>query len=697
MDKDELTRRLMGVFLDEMEEHVAAWNRDLLALERTESRDERDALVRSLFRTAHSLKGAARSVGLGPLEQLCHRLESRLATVRDGSEPMDDALVERLLAAGDVIADAREQLRRGRPLEHVGGLDLSSVRQTPSAASEPPARDQAAVGAAPLRVAAEKLDALLLHTGELRAASTKLDARSEDVHSLRDRVRRMRRTADAATAETMRQIEHDLDRLAMRLRAEARTVVHATREVEAGVRATRMMPFHHACEGLDRIVRDAARASGKEAALAIDGGAVEVDRAVVEALRDPLVHLVRNAVVHGIEHAADRRAAGKRERGRVTISASLRGSEVAISVGDDGAGLDLDAIARRAGDRGVAVPREKDEIARLVFVAGLSTARNVDELSGRGVGLDVVKARVEAIHGGIDIATAPGEGTLVTVAVPLTLSTVQSLVLRVGPHAFALPTTHVRTMCRVDPGRVMTVDRRSTLVMDGTAVPFGTLHEALGLPPPPAPEPGALLQVIVAVAAAGVVALRVDELVDVQSVVVEGLGPRILDARNVAGVTVLSSGELALILSGGDLVRSALAARAAGASGTAAVAPRRRAERRLLVADDSATTRALERTILEAAGYRVVVAPDGEAAWRLLQEQGADLVVSDVEMPGLDGFELTRRIRESARFRELPIVLLTALARDEDRLAGLEAGANAYLVKSAFDQSELLRVIEELL
>ena len=704
MDRDELTRRLMGVFLEEMEEHVASWSRELLSLEKAAEPEARDALVRSLFRTVHSLKGASRSVGLVAVEELFHRLEERLAAVRDGREALSLSLIEELLREGDRLEEIRRRLARGEQVDALPPLpapnageesegELASARL--SSVPPRPTTEASVPGsiAAGLRVPAEKLDALLVHAGEVRLGAQQLESRLEALQAVRSRVGRIRGRVGGDVAGVLREVEQELGLAAVQLRRQVRAISQVAVECERGVRATRMMLFEQACEPLERVVRDTAKAVGKSARMTVAGGDVEIDRSVLESLRDPLVQLVRNAVVHGIERPADRRAAGKPEEGTVRIAVRVLGTEVAVEVQDDGAGLDRATIVERARARGLPVPRQAPDFSRIVFVPGFSTAAHVDTSSGRGVGLDVVKSKVEAIHGSIDLDSVEGAGTTVRIVVPQTLSTVQSLLVRVNGQLFAVPTTLVRTMRRIDPRSIQVIEGRATVVVDGDTHVVTSLHEALGLPAPPPPPAGALVPIVVVVSPAGTVALRVDELCAVESLLIEPLGPRIPRVPNIAGAASPAAGGLALVL-GGEVVRSAHSVR--GAAQRAAVVTERAAGT-LLVVDDSATTRALEKTILEAAGYAVHLANDGEEAWRVLQSRSVDVVVSDVEMPYLSGLDLTRRIRESPRFRDLPVVLLTALARDEDRLAGLEAGANAYLVKNAFDQTELLQTIERLL
>jgi two-component system chemotaxis sensor kinase CheA len=690
VDKAELTRRLRAVFVDELEDHVATWNRTLLRVERGESEGADD--VKTLFRIAHSLKGAARTVALPGLEEHCHELEERLAGVRDRGEPLDRALTSRLFGAADVWAETARRLRLDQPIDDA----IFEARPEPGPekrGSIPPFAPEAG-----LRVPAARLDALLVRAGELTRAARRLEDRERGAAQLARRLRQLQSTTRVSERSALDSALEELDALHIELTNDAPELSRLARETDADVRQLRLTPFSSACEGLERVVRDAALTAQVEAELVISGGDVEIDRSVSTALRSPLVHLVRNAVAHGIERPERRFASGKPRVGVVTVSATLRGSDVQVAVKDDGRGLDLEALAHRAKDAGMTVPVDERGLARLVFVPGLSTAEHVDALSGRGVGLDVVKSEVEALLGVVDVTSEAGRGTRFTIATPLTRTVVGALLVRVGGQTFALPTTHVVTLRRLDPLALYREGEQLALALrhGGETLPFDYLRRILGMGA--SPPSHALVPIVIAEAAHDRVAFAVDELGSVEDVIVESLGPRLPRVRHMAGASVLADGTVALVLHGGDLIRTALRARARGEGPTAmASASARRAPLTLLAVDDSLTTLALAKTILESAGYRVLAASDAVRGLRLLGEAHVDLVVSDVEMPRMSGFELVEAMRVDPRLCAVPVVLLTALARDEDRARGLAAGADAYLVKNAFDQTELLDTIERLL
>jgi two-component system chemotaxis sensor kinase CheA len=733
MENEQLIRRLMATFREELEEHVRAFNRDLLALKKEPPDPERGELLKTLFRTVHSLKGAARSVNLSLLEGACHRLEEILAAVRDGRRALDTDLFALLFTTADAFEEAGIRLREHQEL--AGGpltvllprLDEAARQKTlapparvgaPSPHAAEPRRD----GAATLRVAADKVDALLDRSGELLVARRRLRAWSNTLGSLRDLVGRWRAEwqgierplarflvkKDGAprvlpgraarvlgrAGQQLRHLDRELDRLASNVSRDGRLIGQVAGALDDSIRRVRMLPFAHACEGLERTAHDLAQAAGKAIDFVLEGGDVELDRSVLEGLKDPLLHLVRNAVDHGAEAAPARRSAGKGPRTRVRVAAVLRGAQVEVAVADDGRGLNLPALRAAAQQRGLPAPDDERELARLVFVAGLSTARQVSAVSGRGVGLDCVKSQVEALHGTVEVTSARGQGTRFTLAVPLTLTTLRALLVTAAEQPLAFVGTNVQKLLRFAPQELPAVEGRHVVVVGGAPLPVASLAATLGLAPRD-PAPGDKVPAVVVAAGERRMVFTVDRFLAEQEIVVKNLGRRVRRLRHVSGTTMLPSGQLALVLNAAQLVSSALA-RPTGRSLTApsAAAP---ARKRILLAEDSVTTRTLEKSILEAAGYEVLAAVDGAEAWRLLQEHGADLLVADLEMPRLDGLALTRQVRASPRFRDLPVVLVTAQGSEQARAAGAEAGANAYLVKSAFDQRSLLATIARLL
>lgn len=716
VDREALRRRLRALFVDELDEHVGVLNRGLLSLEQGGGGAEAAEVVNELFRSAHSLKGAARAAEVAPVETVCHRLEDVLARVRDGTMPPEGNLDE-LFRTVDFLAGAGRQLRSGAEVapedmaEALGALAvLEGARRLPDQARaapqpqtqrepEPERRVPAAAPAgdgASVRVPARRLETLLNQAGEVLLAGQRVHSLADEISTATDALLSQKRAGGAAHAAG--QVEEALaeagDRLVALARAANTTDRHLSGVAQAlveGVRQARMLPLANACEGLPRAVRDLARAADKEVRLDLVGADVELDRPILEGLRDPLLHIVRNAVDHGIELPEERRRAGKDPTGSVTVSCRLQRGNVVVTVADDGRGIDPAGLRAAAERRGVAVTGDDPaSLVELAFVPGLSTSSMVTEISGRGVGLDAVRACVEALGGSVRISSAPGRGTEVTLDLPLTLSAVRVLLVAVGEEVLALPSAAVTRLVRLVADDLRVVDDRPVALLDGQAVPVLHLGAAVGFGE--APAPAEVLEAVLVDYPGGQALLVVDGLVSEEEVVMKPAGERLAGLRAVLGATILPTGRVVMILNAASCARTGLAGRAPVlARGEGQARPTR-----VLLVEDTITTRALERSILEGAGYEVLVAVDGADGWRLLQERGADIVVSDVNMPRMDGLALCETVRSSGRFRELPFVLVTSLASEEDRRRGVEVGADAYIVKGDFDQELLIETIERL-
>ncbi|MBI4542395.1 MAG: response regulator [Gemmatimonadetes bacterium] len=735
MNKDQLAARLLGTFVGEIEEQVRAMNADVLALEADPADAER---LKSLFRVAHTLKGAARAAAVAPVEQVCHSLETLLAEARDGKLTLGPEEFTLLFSAADALGDAGKRLKAGRDL---AGSPLAALRDRlrrreagtereapPPPGSSPPSLPPSGErrnepvrgeqGNGQVRVEAEKLDALLAATGQLLVSSSRVSSRPAELEALHDFAarwaaewprtgRRLRLALERSgeppgliqavngTEENLRHLLHDSGRLAAGGAEDARVLSQATDQVADRVRRLRMRPFAEACEALPRAVRDLAITADKEVELGLTGGEVQVDRAVLDGLREALLHLVRNAVDHGIEPPAEREQAHKPRRGKVSVAAALRGDRLTVTVADDGAGLNVAAIRAQLARRGLPLPSDERELARSLFEGGLSTRGEVTATSGRGVGLDIVRAALERVRGSAAVAWAAGRGTTFTLECPPTLATIRALLAAVGPQILAVPTTHVERLLRLRPEEIKHAEGRDVIATPGAPVPLVALARLL---PPLVERPvaGPLAVVLLRVGERRL-AVAVDELLAEQEVVLRPVGRGRQPLPHVSGAAILGTGRVALVLDPVAVLSAGLGLGAGPGLTMAEAKPAGPARRRILVVDDSITTRTLEQSILEAAGYDVLTAVDGADAWKVLQERGCDLVVADIEMPRMDGFALCEAIRGSKRFKELPVVLVTALETPEHRARGLEVGADAYIGKSSFDQQNLLDTIGQLL
>ncbi|HHQ49460.1 MAG TPA: hybrid sensor histidine kinase/response regulator, partial [Acidobacteria bacterium] len=704
-----------------------------------------------LFRAAHSLKGAAAMVEMGEVQRLAHAMEDLFGAIREGrlepgedvidlllagtdglrtalaAEPGDGAVagrVDRLVAALSAAAEGGAVSQPGKP----GGQDRTKAGEPPPA---PPAAETGA--AAPeaeagrvqeaarrvspaethIHVPSAAVDELVERLAEVGIGARGFDQLPVRIAAVERRVRGLAERLAALGREGSRDASREFESLAGlreavgELRDELATwALEARRQVEEQARLVaeardaaqdlRMLPMSTLLQRFPRVVRDTARRCGKRVELVTSGGDVRLDREVLERLADPLAHLLRNAIDHGIEEPAARREAGKPETGRVEIVARQRGRLVEVEVRDDGRGIDVEALQARALAAGLIEQdgvgnRSREDLLRLAFSTGLSTARRVTELSGRGVGLDVVRANLETLQGRVEVRSEPGRGTVFTLTVPLSLATSFAVLVSCGGTVLAFPAGTVDRVLRVALEELATVDGWPVVRIGGHPVPVADLGAVLRLGEV-AQEPGPRPVVV-----AGVVEHRmafvVEKVEDSRELVISELGPQARNIPVVAGGALLPDGRPVIVLDVGAVIDACIAR----GKGAAVSGRTRRRRRRILLADDSLTTRALEKTILEGAGYDVVAVPGGEEAWNELRSGEFDAVVSDIEMPGLDGFGLTRKIRSDPVRRDLPVVLVTSLESQADRQRGLEAGADAYIVKRTFDQRELLETLERLI
>ncbi|MFZ2959457.1 MAG: hybrid sensor histidine kinase/response regulator [Candidatus Ozemobacteraceae bacterium] len=472
-----------------------------------------------------------------------------------------------------------------------------------------------------------------------------------------------------------------------------------------------MLPVSTLTESFPKFVRDLSHDQGKEVDLVLTGIEIEIDKRILEDLKDPLIHLLRNCVDHGMKKPQDRAARNKPPHGTIHVTVNaIENRQVEIILSDDGEGIDIDRVRAAAIKAGI-VSREaaetlsREETLLLIYSSGISTSPIITDISGRGLGMTIVRDKVEKLGGFISVESEAGIGTTFRIVVSLTLATSRGVLVRIGESVFILPTANVERVVMVHPGDIQTVENRETLSLDGRILSTVKLSRALELP---VLKNGIASQkvsggagqahICIVVLKLGEmrIGFQVDEILSEHQVLIKSLGKQLSRVRNIAGATVLGTGEVVLVLNVSDLMKSAV--RTVGEGKTDATEGKTAIRSgRILSADDSITARTLIKSILENAGYYVKSAVDGPEAFALAKSEEFDLIVSDVDMPRMSGFELAAKIRADKKLCELPIVLVTGLDSQEDRERGIDVGANAYIVKSCFDQSNLLEVIDRLL
>ncbi len=476
-------------------------------------------------------------------------------------------------------------------------------------------------------------------------------------------------------------------------------------DLQANAMSLRMLPVSTVFNTFPRAMRDLARTYKKDVELYIEGGDTELDKKVLEEINDPLIHIMRNAVDHGIEPAADRVAAGKPAVGTIRLSARQEGDHIIIEVSDDGAGIDPAKVKAAAVRKGYISESEanamSDREARyLIFEKGFSTAAIITEISGRGVGMDVVREFVvERLKGALDVESELGRGSTFRLTIPLTLAIIRALLLRVGGQTFALPTSSIEETARIERSAIIKVEGHEVIRRQRRTVPLVHLRDILGIE-----SDADSTSVKIPVATLGFsghrIGMIVDEFVGEQQIVIKTLGTHLKRVDNVAGVTILGAGEVVPILNVPDLMTNGrqLTGVRARRAGAAEDTEKAQGPRRILICEDSFTTRELERSIFEAAGYEVETATDGALGLTRLREGlNPDAVVTDVQMPNMNGFDLTRAIKSDDDLKAIPVIIVTSLERDEEKAEGISAGADAYITKSVFNQDTLLDTVERLI
>ncbi|MGR9115622.1 MAG: hybrid sensor histidine kinase/response regulator [Gammaproteobacteria bacterium] len=463
-----------------------------------------------------------------------------------------------------------------------------------------------------------------------------------------------------------------------------------------------LLPFSSVLEVFPRFVRELARDQGKQVELTIQGSEIEIDRRILEEMKDPLIHLLRNAVDHGLELPALRHEKGKRPQGSIGITIAQKDSgKVEILITDDGAGIDANKVkdaACKLGkvSAGDAVKLTESDIQTLIFHSGISTSPIITDVSGRGLGLAIVQEKVEKLGGVISLESSPGLGTAFRIILPLAMASIRGLLVAAGERLFVIPAMSVEQVLRIAPIDIQTVENRETILLDGQAVSLVWLSDVLQLPRTGMPDEISKVPVVVLAVGAVRIAYRLDSILGEQEAAVRPLGRQLVRVRNVGGASVLGNGQVVPVLNVPDLLKSAVKRDGMTLVSSVPEKPLAVEKKAILVVEDSITSRVLIRNILESAGYQVSTAIDGVDAYMALKTGSYDLVVSDVEMPRMDGFTLTAKVRSDKKLEDLPIVLVTALESSEHRERGIDVGANAYIVKSSFDQSNLLEVVGRL-
>ncbi len=741
---------LMDLFRIEVENHSRVLETDLVKVES----DPTPARIEPLMRAAHSIKGAARIVGLERGVTLAHAMEDILSAAQRGTHRLTADQIDLLLRGNDVFkrlataepaAIPAQMEQAAGPIEEIS-KDLRGVLEAGKAAAvaalapaasaaapdQPPAAPQAAVArpAVPeqdksdssfVRVQSESLNQLMGLAGECLVQAQSLPAfcsallrvksAQQDLHLALENMAPSG-VAEGSVDDIRLKLKESLNQSSQVSQLVAKQIeqfsIYAQRmeyisnRLYDEVIASRMRPFADGVHGFPRMVRDMARQQGKQVDFRIEGETTRVDRDILERLESPLTHLLRNAVDHGLESPQERSRTGKPPESTIVLEARHGGGLLQISVKDDGRGIDPEGLRRKVVANGyvtsdMAAKLTLPELTDFLFLPGFSTADKLTEISGRGVGLDVVQNVINQIGGSIRVESQLGMGTSFHFQLPLTLSVLRALLVEIDGELYALPLARVDRLLYLAATDLQTLEDRQFCLVDQE--PVGVIQARQVLQLPGAGKPVERLALVVISDRLNRYGLLVDRFVGQRELVVLPLDPRLGKVPDVSAAAVMEDGTPILILDGDDIVRSIdnLLTHGKLARIGGGVQAQIAARKHVLVVDDSLTVREVERKLLENRGYEVSLAVDGMDGWNILQSAKPDLVISDIDMPRMNGIDLVRRIKQSPHLGRLPVMIVSYKDREEDRLAGLEAGADYYLTKSSFHDETLLHVVRDLI
>ena len=729
-----------GKFVEEARDRLTSLGGALLRLEQAPGSDE---IIAEIFREAHNLKGSALMLGFVDISQIAHQLEELFVVARRDARVIDANAFDLVFRALDVVSVRLEELARGQsePLdtrelseklaalavktdEQAAGVSIGpggapgdamvSGPRPPVPAARAPAGRRPGLGQS-LRVPVEKLESLTHLAPEMVIQSLKASERHDELrrveatlNRLKDRVREVRLAPPTSSrAAELGEYADALDAISRRMHAllanfsdDQVRLTLITEELRQHVIELTMLPLSTVFDAFPRAVRDLARSFDKKIELTIAGRETELDKKIIEQVADPLIHLIRNAIDHGIEAPDERVRHGKPAAGALLISAEQRGNRILVVVRDDGRGIDAVELRAAAVRKGIATAADlegwtNDQVLDLIFEPGFSTRTVATDVSGRGVGMDVVRVVVDRLGGAVRVQSEPQQGTTIVLDLPLSLALLRVVLVDVSDELFAIPTAAVRRILRLAPQDIPQLQHGRVIDVMDEAIPLTALGTLLHLSPTAAATPHQTALVVEA--GGGRFGIIVNAVHEEQELVFKELRGPLRHQRTFAGAALLGNGEIVPILDVQALFD--LAVRSAPVPADVPSMLARAADRpgRVLVVEDSLVAGELEKGILLAAGYDADMAHDGVEALEMLQQQDWDLVISDVDMPRMDGFELTARLRADERLRDIPVIIVTSRDSAEHRRRGFAAGADAYITKREFDQVQILETVRRLI
>lgn len=729
-ENEAFLQNLRTTFRIEAEDHLKSLSSGLIALEKETDLDKKIQLVESLYREAHTLKGAARSVSIKSIQQVCQVLEDILALWKKQKLQESKALYDTCYSTLDFLTNALEKEPDQQAIDQmILKLERSKIPgispspdQKIAPQEKPVDRPHSTLDEKLIRVSLQKLENLLHEVEELlmvkqasqqealslRNLLNEITAKEKELAHLQQAQQKIHKALPSKCEESeliefqkklMKFTKDHLIKIAKTADLNAHVTGSIVDTVLEDIKKILMQPVTTLFDVFPRMIRDIANELKKEIKVEFEGGHIEVDRRILEVLKDPLIHLIRNAIDHGIEKPDERVAKGKNRNGTITVTATERGgSSVEISISDDGCGIDVEKIKEIATKQKLLTAKEAAELStedaiKLIFQSGFSTRSTITSLSGRGLGLGIISEKVEQLGGRIVVQSDKDRGVTFKLILPLTLATFRGIRIGIENLDFIVPAHHVKNVIRLKKGQIHTLENCQTISFDSHSLSYVHLSELFNIPQKSNKE---TIFALIIKGEEKLVAFGADVIYGESEVLIKNLGSQCVRVKNVMAATIMESGKVIPILNPIDLIGSALKMRPF--LSTTRKSEKASSEKKtILLAEDSITTRLMMKNILESSGYEVKTAVDGVEALEVLQGNPVDLILTDIEMPNVDGFTLVEKIKGMEALKTLPIIICSARASREDREKGMILGANAYLDKSTFTQQSLLKLVEKFL
>ncbi len=732
LDQDQM-KQLLVMFRAELDEQTQLITNGLLKLEKgIKDANEKSNLLESIFRAAHNIKGASRGLGIEVIGDIAHHLETIFFKIKNNSIAMTKQLIDLCLNAVDKMPIALKSFTDETPLNFdlntlLKQLELDQLNESaelsvnpkevkPVLGSEVKGTDES------VRIPINKIDKVFALLEEIQINKIAIDGNNTEMNQLSTKISEFyslwkqlydnskvnkkndyhdmtTRTYESANDFVINTL-HAAQHLQKSMQTQLSSLDILANSLQDEIRMLRLIPASNLLHYLTRYARDLTHELNKEVEVIIHGEDVRMDRLILSGLYDPLIHLIRNAIDHGIESPQIRESIGKPKSGRIKIDVIAEANKIHMMISDDGAGIDIQKIKKVIEEKKFASPTEiekmtEQEIIDFIFRSGFSTKPIITDVSGRGVGLDVVKANLTDLKGNVSVTTKLGKGTTFVLTVPLTLSSERGLLIKLNDQIYVIPSHAIKSVLITESNNISEVEGSQTVMINDQPIPLRLLSDILSLQTQGLIKKDKLSLVIMEKEWQKI-AFVVDEIVGEREIVIKPLKPPLMKIEYIDGGTLLEQNQLALVLNPNDLLNQAYQTRVNQRLVTHEESLHIKSKPHILVVDDSITTRTLEKNILESKNYQVTVAVNGKEAWEILQKQSFSLIVTDVSMPVMDGFTLTEKIKKSDKWHDLPVIIVTSLGSDSEKARGVEVGANAYIVKNEFESGVLLDIVEQL-